>query len=33
MTVQLNGLFKAPYSINGSLLAPSCGYVENVRYA
>ena len=30
-TVPLNGFFKVVYIINGSLLAPSCGYAENVR--
>ena len=29
--VQLNGSFKEVYSMNGSLLARSCGYTENVR--
>ena len=32
MTVQLNGFFKVVYIINGNLLAPSCGYAENVCY-
>jgi hypothetical protein len=32
-TVQLNGFFRAVYTINGNLLAPSCGYAENVRYS
>jgi hypothetical protein len=32
-TVQLNGFFKIVDIINGNLLAPSCGYAENVRYA
>jgi archaellum component FlaC len=32
-TAQLNGFFKGVYSINGNLLAPSCGYTENVRYS
>ena len=32
-TVELNGLFKGEYSMNGNLLAPSCGYVENVCYS
>jgi hypothetical protein len=31
-TVQLNGSFKAVYSVNGNQPAPSCGYTENVRY-
>jgi len=29
--VQLNGSFKEVYSMNGNLLARSCGYMENVR--
>ena len=32
ITIQLNGSFKAVYSINGNLLTPSYGYTENVRY-
>jgi hypothetical protein len=32
-TVQLNGLCKGEHSINGNLLTPSCGYVENVCYS
>ena len=32
-TVQLDGFFKAVYSINGNPLTPSCGYTENVRYS
>ena len=32
-TVQLNGFFEVVYIINGNLLAPSCGYAENVRYS
>jgi hypothetical protein len=31
--VQLNGFFKAVYSINGNPPTPSCGYTENVRVA
>ena len=31
--VQLNGFFKAVYSINGNPPARSCGYTENVRYS
>jgi hypothetical protein len=31
--VQLSGFFKEVYSINGNLLAPACGYTENVRYS
>jgi hypothetical protein len=31
-TAQLNGFSKELYSIGGNLLAPSCGYTENVRY-
>jgi methyl-accepting chemotaxis protein len=31
--VQLNGFFKAVYSINGDQLTPSYGYTENVRYS
>jgi hypothetical protein len=30
-TAQLNGFSKELYSIGGNLLAPSCGYTENVR--
>jgi len=30
---QLNGFSKELYSITGNLLAPSCGYTENVRYS
>ena len=30
-TVQLNGFSKEVYSMSGNLLAPSCGYTENVR--
>ena len=30
-TVQLNGFPKEVYSLTGNLLAPSCGYTENVR--
>ncbi len=30
-TAQLNGFSKEVYSIGGNLLAPSCGYTENVR--
>jgi hypothetical protein len=30
---QLNGFSKGVYSITGNLLAPSCGYTENVRYS
>ena len=33
MTVQPNGFFKVVYTINGSLLAPFYGYVENVCYS
>ena len=29
-TALLNGFSKEPYSISGNLLAPSCGYTENV---
>ena len=32
-TVQLNGFFKEPYSINGNPLGLSCGYMESVRYS
>ena len=32
-TAQLNGFSKEVYSITGNLLAPSCGYTENVRYS
>jgi uncharacterized protein YoxC len=32
-TAQLNGFSKAVYSISGNLLAPSCGYKENVCYS
>ena len=32
MAVQLSGSFKEVYSINGSLVAPSCGYMGNVCY-
>jgi hypothetical protein len=31
-TVQLNGFFEAVYLVNGNQPAPSCGYMENVRY-
>jgi hypothetical protein len=31
-TAQRNGFSKEVYSITGNLLAPSCGYTENVRY-
>jgi hypothetical protein len=30
-TVQLNGFFKAVYSVSGSPLTPSYGYTESVR--
>ena len=30
---QLGGFFKVVYSINGNLMAPSCGYTESVRYS
>ena len=30
---QLNGSSKELYSTSGNLLAPSCGYTENVRYS
>ena len=33
ITAQLNGFFKERYSINGNLLDPSCGHMENVRYS
>jgi uncharacterized protein YoxC len=33
ITVQLNGFFKAVYSVNGNPLSPSCGFMENVRYS
>jgi hypothetical protein len=32
-TAQLNGFSKELYSISGNLLAPSCGYTENVCYS
>jgi hypothetical protein len=32
-TAQLNGFSKEVYSIGGNLLAPSCGYTENVCYS
>ena len=32
-TVQLNGSPEEVYSMSGNLLAPSCGYTENVRYS
>ena len=32
-TAQLNGFSKEVYSISGNLLAPSCGYMENVSYS
>jgi seryl-tRNA synthetase len=32
-TAQLSGFSKEVYSISGNLLAPSCGYTENVRYS
>jgi chromosome segregation ATPase len=32
-TAQLNGFSKEVYSISGNLLAPSCGYTENVCYS
>jgi len=32
-TAQLNGFSKELYWIGGNLLAPSCGYTENVRYS
>jgi hypothetical protein len=32
-TVQLNGFFKAVYSINGNPPTPSYGYAESVRYS
>ena len=32
-TAQLNGFSKEVFSISGNLLAPSCGYTENVRYS
>jgi uncharacterized protein YoxC len=32
-TAQLNGFPKEVYSITGNLLAPSCGYTENVRFS
>ena len=32
-TAQLDGFSKEVYSISGNLLAPSCGYTENVRYS
>jgi uncharacterized protein YoxC len=32
-TAQLDGFPKGVYSITGNLLAPSCGYMENVRYS
>ena len=33
MKARLDGFSKGLYSIIGSLLAPSCGYTENVRYS
>ena len=32
-TVQLNGSFKAVYSVNGNPMTPSCGYTESVSYS
>jgi uncharacterized protein YoxC len=32
-TAQLNGFSKEVYLISGNLLAPSCGYTENVCYS
>jgi len=32
-TARLGGFSKEVYSITGNLLAPSCGYTENVRYS
>ena len=32
-TVQLNGFFKAVYSINGNPMTPSCGYTGSVSYS
>jgi uncharacterized protein YoxC len=32
-TAQLNGFSKEVYSSSGNLLAPSCGYTENVGYS
>jgi hypothetical protein len=32
-TAQLNGFSKEVYSTGGNLLAPSCGYTENVCYS
>jgi hypothetical protein len=32
-TAQLDGFSKEVYSIGGNLLAPSCGYTENVCYS
>jgi len=31
--IQLDGSFKEVSSNNGNLLAPYCGYMENVRYS